>query len=207
MLLVLLQFTLQINYIYADDSRIYRDLLFISCLNVCSKYESESKGQMWKLWRDSALNHDKKIASIFNNWVHTNSHSHPCDRHAWNKQNPSCAFSCRIKTQTLRGQRELRFIPPPLAHFQGHPFQVEPLVAAGPVQMCLRGSVSSQSEGLAGGLEAWLTNAPLRQADKQTLLGLDGPAIEGRVRVRQYCCSQLTVSLSVSKARLSCKPH
>lgn len=67
-------------------------------------------------------------------------------------------------TQTLRSQgAAVRF-------FQGHASPVGPVAAgpAGPV----RGSISSQWEGLAGGPEAGLT-------DKQSLLGLDGD----RVRV------------------------
>lgn len=81
----------------------------------------------------------------------------------------------------------------PLTHFQGHSFQVE-------ARSCWPGSnvslrIRQQPVRGAGRWSGGTTDQYAAQADKQTLLGLDGPAIEGRVRVRQYCCSQLTVSL------------
>lgn len=111
------------------------------------------------------------------------------------------SLSRRIRMQTLLGQLAESGGSFPLSHYQGHPFQVR-------ARSCWPGSsVSPRIRqqpvwGLAGGLEAWLTNMLCadRQTDKQTLLGLDGTAIWGRVH--QSGCSQLKVSLSDSNVLL-----
>lgn len=163
------------------------------------KYESERKGLTQKLWCDSALNCDKKISLIFNNWTRTNTQSHPSDRHAQNKQNRSGAFSRRIKTATLRGQLAESYAPlqPPLlfAHTSKDiPFKSKPRSCWPGSNVSLR--IRQQPVRGAARWSGGVTDQYAAQADKQTLLGFDGPTIESRVRHR--CCSQLTESLSVS---------
>lgn len=127
----------------------------------------------------------------------------PCDGHAWNKQSCACAFSRRIKTQTLRGQRTESYGSfPPSPTSKDIPFKSKPRSCWPGSNVSLR--IRQQPVGGAGRWSGGVTDQYAAQADKHALLGLDGPAI---VTVRQYCCSQLTVSLSVSKARLSCKLH
>lgn len=82
-------------------------------------------------------------------------------------------FLAELKRKLLEVSSQRAAFTSPSHTSKDIPFKSKP-VAAGLVLMRLWGSVSSQSEGLAGGLEAWLTNMLHRQTNRPCwgLMGL-----------------------------------